>query len=178
MIYTKVISIGLLSALLLNGCTKTDRTMPEESNQQLHNKSATAETQDTTMEGLDLPVEFQTLLRQEMRQIEKGMKHLLTDLVRGRPNQAERMAQRIHNSFILKQQLSKQELKQLIKLLPDEFVRRDRIFHKQAKQLAEASKENNFQKSAKIYGQMVNGCVGCHSRFAAERFPKMNRPSN
>ncbi len=101
------------------------------------------------------------------------MKQLLSHLIRGQKTGAARVSMDIHERFVLKQQLSKKELKKRQDLLPEEFVKLDRIFHKQARQLSDAAKAGNFDRAMSIYNNMTAGCVTCHARFAGNRFPAL-----
>ncbi len=169
-----MIGLWLTALLVLSGCSNTDKKASAHKKVTLKNDTISAPKKPVAVH-LQLPPEFQTLLRREMRQIETGMQALLAHLAQGKADKAEAMARRIHNSFILKQELSKQELKQLVKLLPDDFVKRDRAFHNRAKKLARAAGGKNLQAGTKIFGEMVAGCVGCHSRYATNRFPGLGR---
>ena len=119
---------------------------------------------------VDLKPEFRTMLRKEMRKIQTGMDELLLYLVRGQRTEASRIATRIHNSFILKQELSKQELKQLQNQLPAGFVELDQAFHKTAAKLAGAAKEGRMDEAMTHYHEMTGNCVTCHTRYARDRF--------
>jgi len=130
-----------------------------------------AEGNENRPNELELPPNLLHLLQQEMQQIESGMHLLLNHLSKGEANKAANIAMKIHNSFILKQSLSPQELQQLISLLPTGFVHMDRAFHSQAKKLAQAAERHDFAAGMKIYGKMAQACVSCHEQFAQERFP-------
>ena len=118
--------------------------------------------------GLELPTHFRELLKAEMNKIDGAMKALLTDLVVGRPDKAAELANNIHQSFILKQKLSPEELKKLVGHLPRPFIKLDRAFHGQAKTLAGLARKRRFPAAARLYGKMVQGCVTCHQRYAPE----------
>lgn len=117
-----------------------------------------------------LPDYLLVVLRTEMRQLEVAMGKLLSNLAQGNPEAAE-VAQNIHNSFILKQELSETDLKKLVSLLPEEFLKLDRGFHATAKKLVESVHQNEFNTAIQLYGEMAQTCVACHTRYASERFP-------
>ncbi len=118
-----------------------------------------------------LPDKFAKLLQQEMRQIDEGMKQLISLISQGKATEAADIADKIHNSFILKQSLTQEELKELVSYLPKDFVQLDRTFHGNAHKLSAALRENNFQEGGALYAKMFNGCISCHSRFATDQFP-------
>lgn len=124
----------------------------------------------TQEEKLQLPEKFRTVLVKEMIEIENGMRNLVSLMARGELEKASVLADKIHDSFILKSSLTKEELKELVGLLPQEFIRTDRAFHGNAKKLSEALKLKQLSESAKIYGEMLNGCLTCHSEYAADKF--------
>jgi hypothetical protein len=106
-----------------------------------------------------------------MQELRSGMQQLVGHLAEGRAGEAEKVARQIHESFILKQSLSPDELKQLVRLLPESFVERDRQFHQLAEQLAEKAGQNDYSGAAQVYGEMFQSCMECHRRYAVERFP-------
>lgn len=128
----------------------------------------------TNSEEIKLPPKFKNLLKEEMIQIQDAMQRLVPLLATGNTEAAD-LAVQIHNSFILKKSLSKEELKELISLLPKGFVKLDRAFHTNAKDLAAAVRKNDFITGGKIYGEMVSGCISCHSHYASQMFPGLTK---
>jgi hypothetical protein len=124
----------------------------------------------TDSEEVKLPPKFKNLLNEEMLQIQDAMQRMIPFLATGNTEAAD-LAEKIHNSFILKKSLSKEELQELISLLPKGFVKLDRAFHTKAKDLATAVRKNDFIIGGKIYGEMVSGCINCHSHYASQNFP-------
>lgn len=159
-------SVTFLTALILLTnlfCSNTehDHAKPESVRGAHHQTSA---------QQISLPSPYLDLLRKEMQQIESGMQLLLDYLARGEADKASNIALQIHDSFILKQSLSKEDLQELISLLPQGFVETDRNFHRKAKQLAEEIGRDDFNAAAELYGKMVQECVTCHSQYAKEKF--------
>ena len=120
---------------------------------------------------LGLPDELSAALRAEMIGVEAAMAELQSQLARGRREEAARTAMRIHDSFILKQELSEEQLRALVSALPEEFLHRDRAFHQAAAQVAHAAESGDLAEAARGYGEMTSACVGCHAAHAATRFP-------
>ena len=127
---------------------------------------------------LNLPPEFQELLIKEMLEIQSAMQQLIPLMALGNSEKTAQLAEQIKRSFILKKSLSPEELKQLVQLLPAHFVQLDRAFHSNAGKLAESARQSDFIESGKIYGTMISECIECHSQFAPERFPNLNRTKN
>ncbi|TYB35104.1 MAG: cytochrome c [Flexistipes sinusarabici] len=149
----------------------------EVSNPEAKTKTKMQSKQITAAE-INLPTEIRMALIKEMVKLETDMQELLSCLAKGQSKQAEETAMSIYQSFIMKQELSKKQLEKLPKLLPKDFVQLDRNFHKNAKQLAEAAGQNNFESAMNIYNQMTSACVTCHKNFAAKRFSGLAVQSN
>lgn len=124
-------------------------------------------------EKLELPEHLANVLRKEMVEITSGMGTLLAHISQGNGVGAAAIATKIQNSFILKQELSPQDLKQLVSLLPEAFVTMDRTFHANAGKVATMADKKDFAGAMKLYGQMAQACVDCHGQYAADRFPEM-----
>ncbi len=153
--------ITVLILLLITGCVKNKE---EKDSVDVVNKSKT-----TIAEELKLPAKYKELLTAEMMKIQSAMQTLLPLLTAGNSDAAD-LSMQIHNSFILKQSLTKEELKELISLLPKDFVKLDRTFHADAKALADAVNQSDFNTAGRIYGKMISGCINCHSRYASKKF--------
>lgn len=158
--------VQLLFFILVAGCS--DRSGRERGSQSPSRDTSKAKV---TVEKLELPPRFLAILRQEMNQLSGGMGAMLSYMVRGQGQEAAEVAMSIHNSFILKQELTEEELKELVSLLPEGFIQLDRGFHQLADEMAAALKNEELEKSGRIYGQMVDACLNCHAQFATERFP-------
>ena len=162
-----LILVTLILLYTLNSCNHNDTDSHAPAQHTIDESAAPTE--------LKLTPKFQELLKNEMREIQSAMQEILTSIAKGESEKTARLAEQIHNSFILKNVLSKNELKQLVTLLPANFVKIDRVFHSDAAKLAEAAKQSDFARSAEIFGGMVNACVNCHSRFANVEFPELQK---
>ena len=87
------------------------------------------------------------------------------------PRAVAERAQNIHDSFILEQSLSEQDLKDLEAAVPPAFLELDQTFHATAAGLAAAARAEDPARAAALFGRMVEDCAACHGRFAADRFP-------
>ncbi len=119
---------------------------------------------------------YRLLLRQEMVQVEGAMKRLLTHLARGEAELAANTASSIRDSFILRRNLSPDQIEELVSQLPTAFAARDERFHHTAGALAAAAGSGDLERAAALYGELVESCQGCHSRFARGRFPGYTDP--
>jgi hypothetical protein len=114
---------------------------------------------------------YRQLLRQEMVQIEGASMRLLSHLARGEAALAASTAAAVRDTFLLRRNLSAAELAELVAQLPPGFLERDGRFHQTAGALAAAAGSGDLGQAVRLYGELVEGCAGCHSRFAAGRFP-------
>ena len=127
---------------------------------------------DESKKGVEeLSGSLRTLLSQEMVSVESAMKTLYSDLIAGEYDKVSKTATNIHNSFILKQKLTKSQGKELKTKLPPEFVAMDRAFHKQASMLAHAADNKNSELANFYVYKMTESCTTCHSTYAKHRFP-------
>jgi hypothetical protein len=123
-----------------------------------------------TSEEIALPDDLRALLADEMNQIDQGMQTLVTSLAAGRWHEVASTAKAIQASYILKQSLSGEQMKQLHDLLPAHFQELDKAFHQDAGKLAEAAKAHDADVAGLYFGRLVQGCMTCHSRYATETF--------
>ncbi|KAA8983531.1 cytochrome c [Halospina sp. K52047b] len=131
-----------------------------------------AQAEDVTSE---LTPKLRGLLQKEMVGIEAAMKEVYSAIIRGNHEVVQEKGQAIHDSFILDQELTQEDRKTLKASVPKAFLKLDQKFHKQAAQLSEAGNAENTRKQKKVFDQMTNSCVSCHSRFVNERFSGLNQ---
>lgn len=172
------IKIFLIVAILgcLTGCSNESPNKEDHLEENAHTQQtehSEIHSNEAKPEKLELPEHLLNILRIEMQQIDSGMGNLLSSLAQGNAEEAVKVAEHLHNTYILKQRLSKQDLKQLISLLPADFVKLDRGFHGNAQKIAEAVKQNDFETAVKLYSEMAQACVACHKQYAFTRFPNL-----
>jgi len=125
--------------------------------------------------GLELPPETRSLLIREMNAILDASQAILGALVRGRDDIVAAKAQAIHDHFVMDEAMTAAARKRLRELLPGGFLQRDRAFHRLAGELAEAAREGDRRRQREGFGRMIQACIGCHSRYAVDRFPGLKR---
>ncbi|HET6522560.1 MAG TPA: hypothetical protein VFG47_22460, partial [Geminicoccaceae bacterium] len=111
------------------------------------------------------------LLQQEMQAILSASHEILDAVVTGDHAVVADRAQRIRESFIMEQSLTEQDQADLMAAVPPDFIELDEAFHGLAASLAEAGRAADEALEARYFGQMVESCVACHSRFATDVFP-------
>ena len=121
--------------------------------------------------GDKLPSNVRALLIQEMQAVLTASQAIMAGIVKGQHQLVAEKADAIHNSFILKQEMTPEDRKALIAAVPAAFVQRDQAFHKLSADLAAAARAEDQAQERALFGQMVEACTGCHSRYAGARFP-------
>ena len=119
----------------------------------------------------DLTPKLQGLLRQEMVSIDVASKQILSALAAGEDQRVAELAQQIHDSFILAQSMTPEDKQDLLAAVPEDFVSRDRAFHKTADALAEAARAGDRAEQHVVFSRMVEACSSCHALYATDRFP-------
>lgn len=124
--------------------------------------------------GSKLPPEVRVLLIQEMVAILGSTQTIIDAMVRGEHPVVATEAQRIHDSFILAQELTKEQHAALVEAASEEFLEKDEAFHVLAASMADAAREEDTPRQQEIFSQMMESCVACHTEHAAERFPRFH----
>ena len=127
--------------------------------------------------GLELNAKLRGALVKEMIEVNAAMQATYTAIVQGNHAVVAQQGQAIHDSFILEQSLSEQDLQELVASVPGEFLQMDEQFHQLAAALAEAGRQKNTQEQVEVFGQMTESCVACHSSYVAERFDGLQNQS-
>ena len=120
---------------------------------------------------IHLPADLRHLLRQEMVAIENAMKTLIPAISSGDWGAVNAIAQKISDSFIMKQKLTPAQKEELHRVLPHRFIEMDQDFHSSAGMLAHAAEMKNADVVNFYFYKLNNACVECHSQYATQRFP-------
>jgi cytochrome c556 len=118
-----------------------------------------------------LSPEVRVLLLKEMQGVEKGMKDIFSNIIAGNWPEVKKIANQIKNSYILEQNLTKEQEQELAAKLPKGFLELDGKFHNQAKMLAHAADMENAELANFYTYKMQESCVSCHSTYAQSKFP-------
>ena len=129
--------------------------------------------------GVDgLSKDLRTLLSKEMIALEKGMKSIITAYISGKWDEIEVIADKMENSYILRQSLTQQQMHELHSVLPAAFIEKDQQFHYLAGMLGHAAKMKKVELINFYYSEMTQSCVACHSEFATHKFPALSSGHN
>ena len=118
--------------------------------------------------------DLRDLLSQEMQALEKGMISIIPAYNSGNWGDIETTAGKIKNSYILKQNLTEKQVKELHSVLPHAFIEKDQRFHYLAGMLEHAAKNKKEELINFYFSKMNESCLGCHSVFATHKFPALS----
>jgi len=114
----------------------------------------------------NLPPKLRKFLKKEMHLLAEAGRTMETALGEGDSKTVEDLAQRMHESFIMKQELTTMDLRELKAIVGDDFVMRDKAFHAMAKELSLAAKAGDTAEQELLFGKMVRACAACHTAYA------------
>jgi len=118
-----------------------------------------------------LSPELRQLLVAEMRAVQDGMMSLIPAISSGNWQAIAEIGRKLHDSYIMKQELSKSQIEELHHSLPVRFRELDHSLHHSAGMLAHAAEEKNAEVVNFYFFKLNEACVSCHSKFATHRFP-------
>ena len=116
---------------------------------------------------------LRTLLSKEMLALQAGMMSIIPAYNSGNWGEVEITAKKMKDSYILKQSLSKKQVKELHSILSDEFIKQDQRFHYLAGMLEHAAKNRKPELVNFYFSEMNESCGSCHSDFARHKFPAL-----
>lgn len=126
--------------------------------------------------GPELTPKLRGLLIKEMVQIDQAMQEIFSAIVRGQHATVADKGQAIHDSFILKQSLTKEDRQDLKAAVPPEFLQMDAHLHELSASLAEAGRSEDTPRQLELFSRMTDACVACHSTYTTDRFPGLGTP--
>ena len=148
----------LIVCLLLIAMAITSTALRAESSQQ-HGETITLEP------------ELLALLQAEMREITIGVQKIPVAIAQGDWEALEQTSELIRTSYIMAKRLTKEQKKALKSNLPAGFKQLDSAFHNRAGELAKAARARDSELASYHYSRLIEGCAGCHSLYAREKFP-------
>ncbi|MCK5889690.1 MAG: cytochrome c [Methylococcales bacterium] len=137
-------------------------------------KAAHTEPKQSPAEGVEaLPSDVRQLLSQEMEALQSGMMAIIPAYVSGNWAEIEMIAGKIKNSYLLKKNLTKEQVHALHSILPHTFIEKDKQFHYLAGMLEHAAKNKKPELINFYFSKMNESCVDCHTHFATHKFPAL-----
>jgi hypothetical protein len=134
-------------------------------------QNLSAEPQEAHHEQIELSTRLREALAAEMVAIDAGISSLASSIARGDWPAVRSESRKIHDSFILQQELSEAEREELHRALPAGFVALDTRFHQHAKQLAHVAEKGDGELAVFYFNKLIEGCVDCHATYAPGAFP-------
>lgn len=118
-----------------------------------------------------LSPELRELLKKEMLALQNGMMSVIPAYVAGNWSEIASIAHKMKNSYILKQRLTDEQIKELHASLPEAFIKLDQQFHYLSGMLNHAAKNKKAELVGFYFSKLSESCVSCHTQYAAHRFP-------
>jgi len=113
-----------------------------------------------------LPPKLRKFLKKEMHLLAEAGRTMEAALAEGDSKTVEDLAKRMHESFIMKQELTTMDLRELKVIVGEDFVTRDKAFHGMAAELSLAAKAGDVVLQQEIFGNMIRVCAACHVAYA------------
>ncbi|MGD2113114.1 MAG: cytochrome c [Gammaproteobacteria bacterium] len=133
---------------------------------------------DDAREGdIRLAPELFDLLRAEMRAISSGVQGIALSLATADWEAIQATSARIRASYLMEQQLTPAQTRELQQALPDRFRQLDREFHQRAERLGAAAAAQDPERVAFQFSRLLESCARCHSAYAGSRFPGFAAPA-
>ena len=121
---------------------------------------------------------LRALLTEEMQAIQSGMQAIIPAYSAGNWGEIVHIADKIANSYILKQRLTDDQKNELHNSLPDSFIQLDQQFHYFAGMLKHVAEEEKSELVGFYFSQMNDACQACHSQYATHKFPAFAQKSH
>lgn len=118
-----------------------------------------------------LSPKLQQLFSKEMVQLNLGMQEIMNAYISGQWSSIVPIAKKMENSYVLRQNLSKNQMHELHSKLPKGFLELDEKFHYYSGMLSHASEMKKTELIGFYFAKMGETCVSCHSIYATKKFP-------
>ena len=118
-----------------------------------------------------LSPELRELLSKEMQALQKGMMSVIPAYAAGNWREIENIGSKMEGSYILKQSITDEQVKELHSLLPEPFIKLDQQFHYYSGMLSHAAKKEKSELVGFYFSKLNESCVDCHAQYATHRFP-------
>jgi len=106
-----------------------------------------------------------------MLAFQNGMMSITPAYAAGNWSEIESIAHKMKNSYILKQQLSDEQVRALHTSLSESFIKQDQQFHYFAGMLEHAAKNKKTELVGFYFSKLSESCVSCHTQHATHKFP-------
>jgi hypothetical protein len=114
------------------------------------------------------------VLTAEMNALQNGMTNLAIAIPAGRSKEIAEIAKKMRDGYIMKEILSKKQLKEFHSSLPSGYTEIDHEFRTITDSLMRAAQGNNRERVNLYFYKLIENCVTCHAKYAKKRFPDFN----
>jgi hypothetical protein len=121
-----------------------------------------------------LSPELRELLKKEMLALQNGMMSVIPAYASGNWSEIESIAHKMKSSYILKQSLTDEQVKELHTSLPESFIKQDQQFHYLSGMLEHAAKNEKAELVGFYFSKLSESCISCHTQFATHKFPALS----
>lgn len=121
---------------------------------------------------LVLPETVKMDLQLEMITLTRSMGYLLEYLVKGEIKRSREEALEIRDGNF-RNKYNAAEIKQVMKLFPDDFIELYRKLHSDANELAKAVDTSDFKAAIGIFSEITKDCFTCHAKYAKSTFESL-----
>ena len=170
----KILSVTVfsLTSFLLTPSLYAEKSA--EKHDDKHEMEHDTEHKDKAKNGIEaLSPELRKLLSKEMVALQSGMMAVIPAYVSGRWTEIEAIGQKMKESYILKQNLSDEQVHELHTALPEGFIKLDQEFHYLSGMLNHAAKSKKPELIGFYFSKLNESCVECHIQFATHKFPDL-----
>ncbi len=120
-----------------------------------------------------LSPEIRELFSREMIELQKGMQAIIPAYISGDWGEIAAIAGKMEASYVLRQNLSEEQAKELHSRLPGSFIELDRQFHYLSGMLEHAASREKVELIGFYFSKMSEACVSCHTQYATHKFPAL-----
>ncbi len=135
------------------------------------NESTQIQVNSSPVSGLS--AELRELLSREMLELQNGMIAITPLYISGNWAEIEQIADKMENSYVFKQNLSKLQKHELHSKLPASFLELDQHFHYLAGMLKHVAKMEKIELIGFYTWKLNESCINCHTKFATHKFPSL-----
>ena len=151
--------------------------------EQVHQDTSNHKPENTELKADSARIEslspgLRGLLSKEMLAIQKGMMSITPAYAAGNWDEIANIANKIKDSYILKQSLTQEQKHELHTSLPNGFIKQDQHFHYLSGMLEHAASNKKAELVGFYFSKMSESCVSCHSQYAIHKFPALAANKN
>ena len=107
-------------------------------------------------------------LKKEMRLLADGGRAVEAALAAGDSATVFAEAEKMHETFVHKDEVTTFDLRILQAVLGEAFVEQDKAFHDLVRELEAAATADDAARQRLLFDQMLEACAACHKAYAPE----------